>query len=726
MAEPVTAMDAADKDVRFWLNQIEASQKWHSNWQERGKKVEQRYLDRKDDASGAPAFSQGGSKMNVLWSNVQTLFPAVYAKAAKPNVQRRFRDKDPVGRWAGIVLERAESYELDAYDDDYNYRQAILEYLLPGRGQVWVYYEPTIAGGPDPSSQMLEWECCKVRHINWRDFLTNPARTWDEVTWVAKREYLTTEEAKAQKLDVSAMTFVEQTKDGQDGRTIDQYAAGIQKATVWEIWDKTSGKVFFVSKNSPKILREPTAPKLKFEGFYPCPRPLTATVTTESILPTPDFCQYQNQADEIDRLSQRIGILTKALRVAGLYDAAQEDLSRLLDQTDDNILIPCATYAVLAQQGGVEGSVSFFPLRDIVTALQQCYVSREAAKAAMYEITGMSDILRGASNPDETATAQQIKSQWGGLRIRDRQKEVQRFIRDTMRLKAEVHAEQFSAETLKTMSNVPLADEKTKQQLQMRVQAQQMAAQNPEQAQAILAQNPRLQALAQPLTEAEKGQLQEPAWEAVMALLRNDKLRGFRIDVETDSTIMADEAAEKQSRIEYITAMTTFVQGWGPIVMQNPKAATLAGELMIFGARAFPAAVTLEGEIEEFVEQMQKMPPAQPEGAGGDQAAAMKAQAEMEKNQIARQKVETDAALKGKEIDTKAHVAITEKQMDLQADADISAQDRQAGERQGSAEGQQMAMGNDAMLKAIQTLSQQVQELSNQQANIGSMIGPTV
>lgn len=203
MAVEPAAMDNADKDVRFWLGQIEASQKWHTDWHERGKTVEEIFIDRKNMASGAPTQAQAGAKMNVLWSNVKTLEPACYAKAATPNVQRRWRDKDPVGRWAAVVLERAEAYELDAYDDDYHYRQAIQEYLVPGRGQVWVYYEPTISGGADLRNQKLEWECCKVRHINWRDFITNPARTWDEVNWVAKREYLTLEEAKAQRLDVS-------------------------------------------------------------------------------------------------------------------------------------------------------------------------------------------------------------------------------------------------------------------------------------------------------------------------------------------------------------------------------------------------------------------------------------------------------------------------------------------------------------------------------------------
>jgi hypothetical protein len=708
-------MDEAGSDVKFWLSQIEGSQKWHTEWHERGKGVLKRYMD---DPSLASLEAKEAHKMNMLWSNVQTTAPALYAKAATPKVQRRFRDKDAVGRWAATVLERTEAYELDAYDDDYHYRAAILDYLLPGRGAVWVNYDPTV------KDNRLVWECCRLRHINWKDFLTNPARTWDEVWWVAKREYLTKEEAKQQRLDVSKLTFEEQKDSGPDASA----APGdrIKKAAVWEIWSKTHGKVYFVSKQCPALLRPAAEPGLKFENFFPTPRPLTTTTTTDSILPVPDFVQYQNQAQEIDRLSQRINLLTKALRVAGVYDATQEALGNLLNDTDSNVLIPCETYAVLAAQGGIEGSVSFFPLKDIITALKQCYESREAAKAAMYEITGISDIVRGATDPSETATAQQIKSQWGGLRIRDRQKEVQRFIRDAMRLKAEVHAERFQPETLRTMSNVPLADAKTKQQLQMRQQAQQMAQQNPEAAQTAMQSNPQLQALAKPLTEDELQKLREPAWEEVIALLRNDKLRGFRIDIETDSTIQADEMEEKKTRTEFISSVTTFMETWGPIVQMQPKAAPLAGELLMFGCRAFKTADTLETAIEEFIEALSQMPAPQ-------QGADPKAQAEMAKVKVSEQKVQQDGQLKREEMHLKADTSLKEHAMDIHAGAQQAGAQMQHDatlHREGAAQETQEAQkdrvaeqGSQQVMAAIKDLAQQVQQLAQSQADLVKQFG---
>lgn len=719
-----------DPDVKFWLSQIESATKWHSDWYDRGKLINDRYIDKQTTALASPT----SFRMNVLYSNVETLKPALYAKTATPNVTRRFRDRDPVGRWAAIVLERVEEYELDTYDDDYNYRSAIEDYLLPGRGQIWVNYEPTIQGKKEDlrDPYRVTWECCRVRHINWRDFLTNPARTWDEVWWVAKREYLTVEEAKAQRLDTSAMTFEAQKSNGQN-KEDSSAPENIKKAAVWEIWSKTHGKIYFVSNNSPKILRTPAKPGLKFSSFFPCPRPLTTTTTPDSIIPVPDYIQYQDQAREIDRLTQRINLLTKALRVAGVYDASQDALSRLLEDTDNNILIPCETYAVLASQGGVEGSVSFFPIKDLIAALQQCYVSRDQSIQVMYQVTGISDIVRGATDPNETATAQNIKSQWGGLRIRDRQREVQRFIRDTFRLKAEVHAQQFQPETLLAMSNVPLGTTEQKAQLQQRVQmqqqAQQMAQQNHQAAQAISQQNPQLaQQIMKPLTPKEQEMLVEPSWDDVMALLKNGEMRGFAVDVETDSTIQADEMAEKQARTEFVTSMTQFIEAWGPIIQAQPKTAPLAGELMLFTARAFKTADSLETAIEEFVETIEKSPPQPQPGEAQNPKDIAEAQAIPVRLQLDAKKQQSEAANKQLEIQTRAKTQLVTHAMTLQADAVEGHADREADVSRETIDRQTEQGSSDRQMQqimsAITTLTQQVQQQGARMDNVLQALNP--
>lgn len=621
-------LEIVDEPTQFWLGQIEGAQTECAEWYERGKAVNERYLDKKD---AAPKSTQA-HKMNTLWSNVQTIMPALYAKTPNPHVQRRFRDKDPVGKWAATTLERSLTYTLDAYDVDYAIRNCVQDYLLPGRGQVWVTYEPTFtAGPPGPDgkpTEVLAWEYCKTEHLNWKDFLHNPARTWDEVWWVGKRAYLSKDEVKAHAIIGKHADKLTYTDKKDEDKPAGDKAERVNKAAVWCIWSKTHKKVIYVSKNCPELLGE-IDPPIQYEGFFPCPRPLTTTCTTDSIIPTPDFCQYQNQADEIDRLTQRINLLTDALRVVGVYDGALDGdnpgsalIAQVFANKGINEMIPVSTWAMFAQQGGFNGAVDFFPLDMVIKTLTECYAARDQAKQTMYEITGISDIVRGASDPDETARAQSIKSQWGSLRIRDRQGEVQRFVRDIMRLKSEIIAEHFQLETLKAMANCPIYTQQEKAQAQQRQQIaqqlQQAAQANPEMAQQIAQANPQLAQMAQPLSLDEQKRLQEPTWEEVYALLKDQKLRSFRIGIETDSTINADEVAEKQARVEFVTAATGFISAWGPIIAQAPHMAPLAGSLLMFATRAFKQSDSVESEIEAMVDTMSQQallpqPPAPPD-----------------------------------------------------------------------------------------------------------------
>ena len=45
----------------------------------------------------------------------------------------------------------------------------------------------------------------------------------------------------------------------------------------------------------------------------------------------------------------------------------------------------------------------------------------------------------------------------------------------------------------------------------------------------------------------------EQVWEAVIRLLQSDHARGFRVDVETDSTIEMDAGQTQEARTEFLT-----------------------------------------------------------------------------------------------------------------------------------------------------------------------------
>jgi hypothetical protein len=123
----------------------------------------------------------------------------------------------------------------------------------------------------------------------------------------------------------------------------------------------------------------------------------------------------------------------------------------------------------------------------------------------------------------------------------------------------------------------------------------------------------------------------EETFQAAIELIRSDRLRGFRVDIETDTMVAEDEEAEKASRVEFIQAATGFLNQAIPAAQQFPQAAPLLGEILMFGLRSFKSGRTLEVAFEQFVEQSKNAPPAPQDGEekGNPEAEAAKAQADM-------------------------------------------------------------------------------------------------
>jgi len=292
----------------------------------------------------------------------------------------------------------------------------------------------------------------------------------------------------------------------------------------------------------------------------------------------------------------------------------------------------------------------------VIQVLKGCYEARQQVLNDIYQITGLSDIIRGESNPSETATAQRLKGQWGSLRVRDRQRDLQRFCRDAIRLKAEVIAEHFSVDTLKAMTNVKLLTAAEKAAIQEFVQMSQMAQQRQ------LPMPPQMQ----PPTPEQMELMQEPTWDEVMALLKNDALRSFRIDVETDSTVEPDENAAKMAFTEFTTATVGLLQAAAGIVPTAPYTAPLFAEILKQGARTFNVSRQMEDVIDKVFETAGEQPPAQPPGPPPpdetavqveqmkSQTAAMQAQIEQQRTQMEGQLGAAELQLKGQELQVKA------------------------------------------------------------------------
>lgn len=552
-----------------WHDELHRYEEQYKRWTERGESIVKRYRDERKDSEGTDA------RFNILWANIRTLKPAIYGKVPKPEVSRRYDDQNPIARVASTILERVLSYEINQYPDFHaSLSNVVDDRLLCGRGVAWLRYEPIIEtveaepfitedkevggetyeqngiAGQEPLER-IETETSPVDYVYWQDFAHLPARTWEEVTWVARRVYLSKDEGVQRFGEIFETVPLTSSPDKKDGEkaTTDQ----LKKAEVWEIWDKSEKCVYWVSPNFEYILDHRDDP-LELEEFFPCPKPYFATISTGSLVPIPDFIQYQDQANEIDDITGRIQHLTRALKVMGIYAADEPSIERLLKEGNDAVLVPVENWQSFIEKGGINQAVQFMPLRDVIQALQQLYQAREACKQIIYEITGLSDIIRGASNAAETATAQQIKSQFASLRLNDMKDDMSRFACSVLRMKSEIICSKYQPETILQMSGIQYTSD------------------------AHLAPQ-------------------------AIQLLQNETLRNFNIDIETDTLVLIDKQTEKQNKIEFLTAVGGFLKQAVEASQTAPQLVPLMGEMLLFGVRGFSVGRSLEANFEQMIEQ---------------------------------------------------------------------------------------------------------------------------
>lgn len=619
-------------EVAKWVTELKLAQKekHYKRWQAQSKRAKKRFADENADDESAESNLSRKKRYNILWSNIQTLGPAIYSRVPKPQVDRRKRNRDQVAMTAAESLERTLEYSVDSYDFDHVLVNCRDDYLLTAFAQVWVrsqteYGPPEVDVTTGAEFRPVIYEEVVADYVHHNDFLCNPARTWDEVRWVARRVYLSKPELeKAFGVEKAKECKLDHVPDNiENDKELKTEQEEFRKAIVWEIWDKPTKKVVHISRGCAKFLKKVDDP-LHLKKFFPCPRPLTGVKTSESIWPIPDFVQYADQAAELDEVTQRIALLVSALAVKGVYDGSKEEIKRLLEECDENELIAVTDWASLAQSGGIKGVVDFMPLGEIVQTINGLRQEKAEIIQEIYELTGISDIVRGNSSPSETATAQQIKGKFATLRLSDRQGAMQRFARDIIAIKGEIIAEHFHPETFAEVLGVDLQD--------------------PAMSQSFM-----------------------PA----LALLKDEKLRSFRVTIETDSTISVNEEIEKQAGQEFLAAAGPFVQQASQTIAVDPIWGPVMGGMLMFIVRKYKAGRALENTIQSAVdqatqaaidaqaaqaEQAQQPPPPDPKMIEANakmelaqQKFALEQQKAAEKSSLEQQKFNLEAQLKAME-----------------------------------------------------------------------------
>jgi hypothetical protein len=630
--------EAADRAARPWLEAIADARKYFDFWNNKCDGIDRLYADLKRLGE-----ARGDREFQMFWANLEIFKVAIYSRAPSPAVEPRFKTMKRLPRVASEMLERALVVNFEREDMNAVMLQVRDDLLTNGRGAAWVRYEddsdPAVApGSGEPSDQRVPYE-----HVDRTDFLHEPARKWSEVGWVAKRAWLTRDQGLRRFGDVFAKVDLKERREHKNEGEGADYK-GERKGEVWEIWSKSRNCVSWVSEGLAEVLdlREPF---LKLEGFFPCPRPAYSTLERRRLVPVPDYYFYRDQLDEINELTARISALAEALRMKGFFAAGAGDLAEAVEtairRNDNNaILVPVANFAALGG-ASLKDSITWLPVAEIAATIKDLILLRRQLIDDVYQITGLSDIMRGLSEPQETATAQELKSQYGSIRIRERQNELTRFARDLTRIAGEIMAENFSGATFAGVTQMEVPSQAA---IQAKLEQVLAAGQSLREL-----QNPQAVAQARQQLEAEITALQEVVTlEQVVALLREQRIRPFVLEIETDSTIQIDENTEKQRRSEFLTALSAAIRELTPMVQLQPAAGPLAAEMIKFAVAPFRAGRAMTAVIEDFTETIRRQAQLATAGPGPEQ---MQAEADAQRLDFEKQKHADEIALRRKEMD---------------------------------------------------------------------------
>ena len=624
--------------VQRWMHELKIAERRDEKWRNEASKIEKRY---RNDHADLPAKSK---TFNILWANTETLRPALYSNTAKPDVRRRFGAGDAAARGGSMIIERAIEAMLDNSEFDVAMENAVQDMLLTGRGVARIHYRPTmemqevrmglteVNSDTEPftrfadengeerlptfdnegaffmsEEETVSSEKVEIEFIPWDRIRFGPARQWSEVQWIAFESIQTRQDMVdnfGEKGKSAPMTVLPEGYDEDLPEDV------VKRCRVWEIWDKRERKVIFISEGATDPMMEKDDP-LNLEDFFPIPRPLYSVETDRTMLPVPEFTLYRDQADELDDITARINHLVNMLKVRGVYDAANEELGNIF-KTTEGTMIPAHNWQAFAERGGFRGTIDFVPLESTAQVLVGLYQERTRLIQSIYELTGISDIQRGSSDPRETRGAQMLKAQFSSLRLQPRQKKVQRFVRDLFRLMAEVIGEVFSPETMTKITGIQVTPE-------------------------------------------------------MLDVLRDDD--SYQIDVETDSTVIADDAADKQAVSEYLNAVGQFMQ----LALAGGIPQEVAQKILLWASRRFKVSREVEALLEA------PLPP-----GGGDKEpnkASMDMMKEQTKAETAKAKLQLDYAkldsnqrIKVAELDLKQRELDQEREaMLLKAQADLGA-----------------------------------------------------
>lgn len=611
-----------NKEVKKWIDRISSAEKKWKIYHDLIKEIRDYYKNDKKK-----------NKQNIFWSSIETLKPFIYFKPPTPYVERKSKTDNPVEDCACKMLEKALVHNLESQDFDGVIKYARNDYLLSGLGLTYEKYVPTFKTvmqevvTPDAvmnaEVEVLDSAKVETTYIDPQKLLMdcNHVAVWEDCEWVAQIIEMTKQEVIDQFGEQIAVKILDAGLDEQEERE--------RQTEVYRIWDKKDGKIIYLSKEVKDEFLRVDDDVLKIEGFYPFAKPVFATLANDGLIPVPDYSEIKCQLDELDGVNSRMRLTMQALKVSGAYDGAFPELANLLNK--DVTLIEVNDFEKVREKGGIEGFVGFMPIAQYIDALAALAERRAQLIQAIYEITGVSDIMRGNSDPSETATAVTKKTNFGTLRNQDRQNDFQRYLTDVLKIKAEILCEMLTPELLAEFAEPNTAPD-------------------------VLMQ--------------------------AIGLLKTEKIRNLTLGIETDTSFMQDEEADKT--LNAVKTIHEMITAAFQTVSAQPALLALYKQMIDSVVVTLPNTRQFSAAIDETFSRIEaELAQPEPEQPNPDmiraQADMARAQADQVKNANEFQIKQEANAIKQEEVELKKQ-AEDNKVMMAKYEADLQYDLKKSGE----------------------------------------------
>jgi hypothetical protein len=625
-------VDKVPKNAKLrdkWLDKLANEDKAHQVWRKRAKQAEEAYCEYSEEAA-APAFP-------VYYQTIQLIHGRIYGQPPKPDVRKRHpssaspqaQANDPAlggmgapngappgqapapamgqppgqpgaqpGGMGGVpvpapqaglgaapggpsaaeddntialCLERCLSYTIDTTLFDRDAHLGVNDFLVAGLGSAKVEIETEVEeipvtnpmtgeplldedGKPLQQAQITEQKV-HLRHFYWGQFRWEPCKDWRRVGWVSFDHYMTRDDIEDEfGVDLGeAVPDSASTRSGEQGSSMKQPLMSKYEATwtVHEIWDKETKRRIWVSDCFPYPLDIEDDP-LELDQFFPCPPPMMANVSTKELIPSPDYWEYQSLVIHASQLQTRIRELTKQLKNIYFYDPSFDQLKSAVNEYPDGAFVAVKDMIGRLKAADTSQIIVPLPMAEKAEVIDKLNQELEITKSRIYEVNGIADIQRGVSNPNDTATAQQIKNQWADIRTGQRVQVVALFFRDIFRIMAEVISKHFVRSQIEAMSGIALSDNQ-------------------------------------------------------MATMRSELASCYAIDVESDSTMVQNDAANQEQTEGFVNAFTSLATQVIPAVQQGSLPAGLAKELLMLVKDSWKAGRQLEQEISALPDTLKQL-----------------------------------------------------------------------------------------------------------------------